>query len=504
MIIFIYHLDSLVGLTMKRRGDLLGRKKRGGIVVSSTSGLNIANRMDRLPISSIHKKIIFTLAIAYFFEFADLNTFSYASPALLKQWHLPMSVIATINSSAFLGMFLGASAGGWIGDKAGRKKSIIISLVLLSVFSALNAVSWDVWSLAISRFITGMATSALLVNANTYIIEFFPKAVRGKYQGLAVAIGITGIPITGYIASWVVPMADYGWRLVFVWGALGILALFGITKLFELPRWYEMKGQVNKAKETIEQIEKIVAGEKGPLAKPEPEGVVATVTTGKMSDVFKGIYLKRTTILIVAWILQTIAFYGFGSWVPTLLVQQGIGLSHSLLYSTLITLGAPLGSLTGAMISDRFERKVNIITSCFFIAIAVFLFGATLNPVMIVIFGFLINYIERTFSSNLYTYTSELYGTEVRSFGQGLTYGIGRASNIIGPFIISFVYTGFGYLNVFILISVVWALTAVAIFFGPRTSKRSLEEINGSQSNEKISVNPSHFQDGKLPERSMK
>ncbi len=452
------------------------------------SGLNIANRMDRLPISSLHKKIIFTLAVAYFFEFADLNTFSYAAPALVKQWNLPLSIIATINSSAFFGMFLGASAGGWLGDKAGRKKSIIVSLVLLSVFSALNALSLDVWSLSISRFVTGMATSALLVNANTYIIEFFPKAVRGKYQGLAVAIGITGIPITGYVSSWVIPMGDYGWRLVFVWGALGIFALFGIIKLFEIPRWYEMNGQIDKAKETIEKIEKIAAKEKGPLTEPQPEGIIAPVTAGKISDIFKGIYLKRTIILISAWILQTIAFYGFGSWVPTLLVKQGIGLSHSLLYSTLITIGAPLGSLTGAMISDRFERKINIIASCFFIAIAVFLFGVTLNPVMIVVFGFLINYIERTFSSNLYTYTSELYGTEVRSFGQGMTYGIGRASNVIGPFIISSVYTGFGYLNVFILISLVWAATAIAIIFGPRTSKRSLEEINGTQLNRNYSA----------------
>lgn len=67
--------------------------------------------MDRLPFSSIHKKVRIALSIAYLFELADLNTFSYASPALVKQWHLPLSVIATINSIAFFGMFLGASAG---------------------------------------------------------------------------------------------------------------------------------------------------------------------------------------------------------------------------------------------------------------------------------------------------------------------------------------------------------------------------------------------------------
>jgi MFS transporter, putative metabolite:H+ symporter len=449
--------------------------------MNKSSGLNIANRMDRLPFSSIHKKVLIALSIAYFFEYADLNTFSYASPALVKQWHLPLSVIATINSIAFFGMFLGASVGGWLGDKIGRKKAIIISLLLLSFFSAVNALSWDAWSLAISRFITGMATSSLIVNANTYIIEFFPKATRGKFQGLAIAIGTTGIPVTGWVSRYLIPLGDWGWRLVFVWGALGIFAIFSIAKLFELPRWYEMKGQANKAKEVMEKLEKVAASEKGALAKPALEVSNHTVTKGKMSDVFKGIYLKRTIILISVWVFQTIAFYGFGSWVPTLLVKQGIGLTDSLVYSTLITLGAPIGSLAGALISDRFERKTNIIFTCFFIAIAVFLFGATLSPVLIVVFGFFINFIERTFSSNLYTYTSELYGTDVRSFGQGITYGIGRFSNVLGPFVISFVYTGFGYLHVFILISLVWVASGLAVFFGPRTSKRSLEEINGTK-----------------------
>lgn len=441
-----------------------------------------------MPFSSIHKKVLIALSIAYFFEYADLNTFSYASPALVKQWHLPLSVIATINSIAFFGMFLGASVGGWLGDKIGRKKAIIISLLLLSFFSAVNALSWDAWSLAISRFITGMATSSLIVNANTYIIEFFPKATRGKFQGLAIAIGTTGIPVTGWVSRYLIPLGDWGWRLVFVWGALGIFAIFSIAKLFELPRWYEMKGQTNKAREVMEKLEKVAASEKGPLAKPALEVSNHTVTKGKMSDVFKGIYLKRTIILISVWVFQTIAFYGFGSWVPTLLVKQGIGLTDSLVYSTLITLGAPIGSLAGALISDRFERKTNIIFTCFFIAIAVFLFGATLSPVLIVVFGFFINFIERTFSSNLYTYTSELYGTDVRSFGQGITYGIGRFSNVLGPFVISFVYTGFGYLHVFILISLVWVASGLAVFFGPRTSKRSLEEINGTKSDNPYSA----------------
>jgi MFS transporter, putative metabolite:H+ symporter len=448
--------------------------------MSKPMSLNIANRLDRLPFSSLHKKVLSALAIAYFFEFADLNTFSYVSPVLIKQWHLSLNIIATINSSAFLGMFLGASFGGWLGDKKGRKRSIIISLVFLSLFSILNALAWDALSCAIFRFITGMATSALLVNANTYIIEFFPKASRGKYQGLAIAIGITGIPITGWISRYFIPLGHWGWRLVFVWGAFGIFSMFLIIKLFELPRWYEINGQLEKAKEMMHKIESAVIKEKGPLPEPEPEKLVKEEVKGNIIDIFKGHYLKRTLILTSIWVFQTIAFYGFGSWVPTLLVKQGIDLKHSLVYSTLITLGAPLGALLGSAVADRFERKTNIIVSCFFIAVAVLLFGFTLNPVVIVVSGFLINLIERTFSSNLYTYTSELYGTEVRSFGQGMTYGVGRLSNVLGPFCISFIYTGFGYFNVFVFIAVCWIASGLVVYFGPKTSKRSLEEINGS------------------------
>lgn len=446
--------------------------------MSRPISLNLSNRLDRLPFTSIHKKILFALAIAYFFEFSDLNTFAYVSPVLVKLWHLKLSTIASINAGAFFGMFLGASLGGWLGDKAGRKRSIIISLIGLSVFSALNGLAWDVLSCTIFRFITGMATSALLVNANTYIIEFFPKISRGKYQGYAIAIGITGIPITGWVSRYFIPMGTWGWRLVFIWGALGIVSLFSIIKLFEIPKWYEVTGRHALAKETIEKIEAIAIREKGPLPSPQPEQVQVHARLGKLVDIFKGIFLRRTAILLSVWVFQTIAFYGFGSWVPTLLVKEGINMKDSLLYSTLITLGAPLGSLVGSLVSDRFERKSNIMLSCFLIAICVLLFGFTLNPVFIVVFGFLINLIERIFSSNLYTYTSELYATEIRSFGQGFTYGVGRFSNVLGPFCISMIYTGYGYKNVFIFIAVCWIASGFLILFGPRTSKRSLEEIN--------------------------
>lgn len=440
---------------------------------------NIGNRMDRLPISSVHYRVLFALAIAYFFEFSDLNTFSYAAPAMIKAWHLSVQTIAFITSSSFVGMFIGAYAGGWVADKIGRKRAIIYSLISLSVFSLLNAFSWDISSFMIIRLITGAATSALLVNANTYISEFFPSAIRGRYQAYANAIGISGIPITGFISGYLVTMAPWGWRLIFAWGALGIIALFFFGGLVEIPRWYLAHGEPDKAESIMRKIEDEVAKEKGPLPEPAPFVERATIKkTVGFTEMFKGEYAGRTTLLAVAWIFQTLAFYGFGSWVPTLLVKQGINLNKSIIYTSLMALGAPIGSFVGSIVADRFERKWNLIVTSVFIAIAVFLYGATMIPVFMIISGIFINLIERTFSTNLYSYTSELYPTEVRATGQGLTYGLGRLSNMAGPLMISFLFTGYGYFSVFLFIAVMWMLTAVAIGFGPRTSKRSLEELN--------------------------
>lgn len=444
-------------------------------------GINAANRLDRLPVSSIHKKVMIALAIAYFFEYGDLNTFTYVAPALINHWHVSVKTVAFITSSSFLGMFLGGMFGGWIADKIGRKKAIIYSVICLSLFSLLNAFAWDPVSFGVIRFITGMGTTALLINANTYLSEFFPTKVRGKYQAIGMAIGVCGIPITGWVSSYLIPLSDWGWRTVFIWGAFGIFSLFFISRLEEIPRWYEARGQFDKAEEILQRIEEAVRKEKGTLPNATsvvPQTKKYKIRLASISQLFKGHYLKRTSLLTAAWVFQTIGLYGFGSWVPTLLVKQGFKMSDSLLYTTLITLGAPLGALVGALISDRLERKTNVVVSSALIAVAVFLYGVTLQPVFIITFGFLINLIERTYASNLYTYTSELYPTETRALGQGLTYGIGRFSNMFGPLIISAIYTGNGYMKVFVFIAACWLASAIVLCFGPRTSNRSLEELN--------------------------
>ncbi len=106
-------------------------------------GGNVASRLDRLPISGVHRMVLIGLAFAYFFELGDLNTFAYSAPALINSWHLSVQAIALITSLSFLGMFLGATTGGWFADRVGRKAGLVYTIIVYSGFSLLNALAWD-------------------------------------------------------------------------------------------------------------------------------------------------------------------------------------------------------------------------------------------------------------------------------------------------------------------------------------------------------------------------
>jgi MFS transporter, putative metabolite:H+ symporter len=118
----------------------------------------------------------------------------------MHQWHITVNVVAQVTSAGFAGMFVGATMGGWLADRAGRKRGLIIGILTYTLFSFGNVFVWNVTSLAVLRFLTGIGLSAMTVIANTYISEVFPAAQRGKYLGMILTIGLIGIPAAAWVA----------------------------------------------------------------------------------------------------------------------------------------------------------------------------------------------------------------------------------------------------------------------------------------------------------------
>ena len=439
---------------------------------------DISARLDRLPITSLHRIAVVALAFAYFFELGDLSTFAFSAPGIMKAWHIPVSAVALITSASFGGMFIGAVSGGWFADRFGRKRGFIISILIYTLFSLLNALSWNVATLAIFRFLTGVGLSGMTVIANTYVSEFFPARVRGKYMGRIVTIGLIGIPATAWVARFVVPMAPWGWRLVFVWGALGIFALIMAARMKESPRWYLRHDDPARANAIVAELEAAAVVEYGTLPPVRPVAAEPAPAAGTLALLFEGKQTGRTIILLLVWIFQTLGFYGFVAWVPTLLVQHGFSLVQSLSYTSLIAICNPIGSLIASDLVERFERKWFITIDGILIAIFGVGYGLSFSPVFIVLFGALVVMTIQGMAVALYTYTPELYPTEVRSSGMGLTYGVGRLANVAGPFFISTIFAAAGYLSVFVYIAACWLVVALVVgLFGPTTTGKPLEVL---------------------------
>jgi len=433
---------------------------------------NAANRLDRLPIGRFHKTMLVTLAFAYFFEFADINSFATTAPKLIKLWGLTVNQIAYVTSLSFVGMFIGSLVASWIADRAGRKTALFATTLFFSFFSLLSAFTWDTVSLGVCRVLTSAGLSAMTVVAVIYLSEMYPAAVRGKYQAYAIVIGICGTPATNLLASAIVPLSDWSWRLVYVWGALGALVLFLIRRLAESPRWYESRGEYERADAVLRDIEEQVAAEHGPLPQPAAAAPQDDVQVSKapLRLLLQKRYLGPTVLLTILWVTQTIGFFGYSSWAPTLLAKEGFSVESSIFYVALTTVGAPLGSFLAAQVTDRFERKWCLVVFGTAIAICGLLYGLTFNPLLIVVFGFLVNLIERGYTALAYAYSPELFDIRGRSLGTGVSYGIGRLSNAVGPLVIAALYVGVGYQSVFAFIAGTWLFGAVVLaIFGPRT-----------------------------------
>ena len=290
------------------------------------------------------------LGFVFFFELADLNTFSFAAPAIRSEWHLSISTIGFITSATFVGMFIGSTTAGWFSDRVGRKRALIFTTIWYAAFLLLNAFVGGPITLFLARLLTGLGLSAMTVVGITYVSEMFSAKQRGAYQGWILMIALFGIPATAYVARFCIPVAAWGWRLVFIWGSLGILFPLFASRLEESPRWYENHGRLDEADAVVDRIEKSAVDEIGflpsacKLAQRESRGL-------GYSELVAPAYLPRTVMLVFTWICQTLGFYGFSSWGPTLLAEHGFSIVQSLAWSSAIWLGAIPGGVIAAVIS---------------------------------------------------------------------------------------------------------------------------------------------------------
>ena len=456
-----------------------------------TPAAEITARLDRLPMTRHMWMLVLLISLGGWFDtYAIFLTGSIAPGMFADKIFTPTTAslfgftgLASFIAALFAGLFVGTMFFTQAADRFGRRTVFTYSLVWYCIATFVMAFQYTPQGVNFWRMVAGVGIGVELVTVDTFISELVPKRARGRTFAIQQSIGFIPVPLVALLAWLLNPTAPFGlsgWRWVVIIGSVGALIVWFVRlKLPESPRWLAQQGRIAEADRVMTAIEAKVAAEYGGIL-PEPEApVVEDPREGKLSEIFNPTYRSRTIMLSVANFCQTIGFYGFANWVPTLLIAKGIHVSQTLEYAFIIAFAYPLFPLISSLFADRIERKWQVCLSCIGIAVFGIAFSLQTEAVPLIIIGTLQTMMNAWLSFSAHNYQSELFPTRIRARAVGFVYSWSRFSTIFTGFFIAAILQHFGVPGVFMFVASAMAIVVLSIaVFGPRTNSRSLEEIS--------------------------
>src|ERR1700722_899783 len=353
--------------------------------------VNAGARLDRLPASRFHYRILGLIGGGMFLDAFEIYLQGAVLAALIGiGWSTPAQN-ANFLSATFAGMVIGAWLAGITGDRYGRRFSYQANLLIFGLASLAGAAAPSMEWLIAARFVMGIGLGAEIVVGYVTISELTPPASRGRWGAGLATITNSALFFSALAGRLIIP--SYGWRWMFVIVGVGALIVWYLRKrLPESPRWLEANGRNDEAERVISEIEAEVersTGRKLPAAANvlEPGSVNAI---RRLGDLFSRNMIVRTITGSVILIALNTAIYGFLAFLPSFMVRQGLTITTSLNYVTLMSLGGPAGGLLGMALADKVGRKPCIV---FFSLIAIAsgaIYPQLSDPTFVMLTGFIL------------------------------------------------------------------------------------------------------------------
>ena len=459
----------------------------------------IAARLDRLPITGFHKKILWLLAGITFCDSVDMAVGGPIGNVLQSEGWMTLEQFAFFNSITMVGYLFGGLMAGALSDGIGRKKAVLICGSIFTAFCFVAAGSPDATFLTGCRFFMGLGLGAAFPAGYSALTEFTPPTKRGKYQSYVGLIANCGTLVASAMNMVVLPML--GWRPVFVIcgivGAVVVILCFTLGTavviacfffLEESPRWLAMKGRTDEANkiccEFEASAEKVTGSKLEPVTQEEIQRRenAEVVKDLPWSFLFKKSMITRTLTAMFLCFVMNVLVYTVISWTPTILKANGFDPHMSTVLTVVMQLGIPVGVGALTFYVEKVNRKTILIVTYVLIAIIgpVWASLPTDNTALIMFVGFLL--CVCTFTNSVTTaaiYLSEPFPTACRIRGAGVANAFGRLGGIFSPMWIAFFMgTSLGTTGVFIINACLAIFMAIWLaIFGVETRGRTLEDI---------------------------
>ena len=460
---------------------------------------DVGARLDRLPPTRYIWRLVALLSFGAFFEIYDLALTAPLSLGLLVAgvFHrgaaglFGFTDLATFAAATFAGLYVGTLVFSTVADRLGRRPIFTFALLWYAIATVAMGVQNSAFAIDLCRFVASLGVGLELVAIDCYLAELMPKAVRGRAFAVSASLQFLSVPLVSVLAWLLIPGTHFGldgWRWLAFVPAVGALLIWQVRRaLPESPRWLEAHGRSAEAEQITARIEQRVARDLGSkLPAIHTPTTIHTPTDTAMRQasamsMWTPLYRRRTGVLIVFHVFQTIGYFGFANWLPTLLVSQGIEIGKSLAYSAVLALVPPAAPLVFSIFVDKVERKWLVAAGALLAAASGLLmsgFTQHSNVVLFTLIGAGVAIGNSLMSLSYHTYQSELFPTQMRARAVGFVYSFSRLSAIFSSYIIAATLDRAGSVGVFVLISAAMLVVALSMsLFGPRTRGLALEQI---------------------------
>ncbi len=442
--------------------------------------------LDDAPINKTHIGLLIVMAIAITLDVMKPTILSFVVPGMAREYGLksPLYPNATIPVAllplcGITGTVIGSFIWGWLGDKIGRKSSILMAGVTFIATSACGSMP-EFWMNCIMCFIMGWGVGGMLPIMFTLMAESIPARHRGWMMVLIGGDIAGAYVITSALASWLVP--HYTWRILWLIGfPTGFMLIILNRWIPESPRYLINSGRLKEAQNVMKRFGAIALKEK---VLPAP---VEKKIKDQFKQLFRPPFLGITATVAILALGGGFVEFGFELWIPSNLQHLGYSQADSFsLLRNAALIGFPLNFLVAWMYGFwSSKRTIILLTLLTAASMMGFIFAGNSiieHPFWLYILLIIPIWGISSLISVLSAYAAEIYPTTIRSRGSGVIAGFSKFGGVlvIALVVVAVAPPSIAVTALIGAVPLIFAAIAIG-FFGVETRKRQLEEITEEQ-----------------------